>query len=49
MVLRTCAMQRNCDDEDSDDEVPLHDNQLQLCRLMSDARLQEGVAEANAA
>ena len=47
--LRAYAVQPSRGDEDSDDEVPLYDDQPQLRRLVSDARPQEGVAEADAA
>ena len=47
--LQASAMLCGYGDEDSDDEVPFHDNQPQLCRLVSGTRPQEGVAEANAA
>ena len=44
--LRAYAVQPSRGDEDSDDEVPLYDDQPQLRRLVSDARPLEGVAEA---
>ena len=41
--LQASAMLCGYGDEDSDDEVPFHDNQPQLCRLVSGTRPQEGV------